>query len=123
MSLIEAVTNVAVGYVLAVATQIIVFPWFDLRPSIGQSLALGGVFVGISLLRSYALRRLFEAERFTIYAVEESGGTIVTRVKTGLSGVQSIRLPIGANSIAVRSRSEPMTSWSTELPATWPSAS
>ena len=30
---------------------------------------------------------LFEAERFTIYAVEESGGAIVTRVKTGLSGV------------------------------------
>lgn len=60
MSLIEAVTNVAVGYVLAVATQIIVFPWFGLRPSIGESLALGGVFVGISLLRSYALRRLFE---------------------------------------------------------------
>lgn len=63
MSLIEAVTNVAVGYVLAVATQIIVFPWFGLCPSIGQSLALGGVFVGISLLRSYALRRLFEAFR------------------------------------------------------------
>lgn len=60
MSLIEAVTNVAVGYVLAVATQIIVFPWFGLHPSIGESLALGGVFVGISLLRSYALRRLFE---------------------------------------------------------------
>lgn len=60
MSLIEAVTNVAVGYMLAVATQIIVFPWFGLRPSIGQNLALGGVFVGISLLRSYALRRLFE---------------------------------------------------------------
>jgi hypothetical protein len=60
MLLIEAATNVAVGYVLAVATQIIVFPWFSLHPSIGQSLALGGVFVGISLLRSYALRRLFE---------------------------------------------------------------
>ncbi len=43
---------------------------------------------------------LFEAERFTIYAVEASGGSIVTRVKTGLSGVQSIRLPIGPNSIA-----------------------
>lgn len=60
MSLIEAVTNVAVGYVLAVATQIVVFPRFGLHPSIGQNLALGGVFVGISLLRSYALRRLFE---------------------------------------------------------------
>ena len=43
---------------------------------------------------------LFEAERFTIYAVEESGRSIVTRVKTGLSGVQSIRLPLGENSIA-----------------------
>lgn len=43
---------------------------------------------------------LFEAERFTIYAAEEGGGSIVTRVKTGLSGVQSIRLPIGENSIA-----------------------
>ncbi|MGF6862498.1 hypothetical protein ABIE69_003086 [Rhodobacteraceae bacterium MBR-64] len=60
MSLIEAVTNVAVGYVLAVATQIVVFPWFGLHPGLGQNLALGGVFVGISLLRSYALRRLFE---------------------------------------------------------------
>ena len=32
MSLIEAVTNVAVGYVLAVTTQIVVFPWFGLHP-------------------------------------------------------------------------------------------
>lgn len=47
-------------YVLAVATQILVFPWFGLHPSLGENLALGGVFVGISLLRSYALRRLFE---------------------------------------------------------------
>ena len=43
---------------------------------------------------------LFEAERFSIYAVDETGSSIVTRVKTGLSGVQSIRLPIGENSIA-----------------------
>ena len=63
MSLIEAATNVAVGYVLAVATQIIVFPWFSLHPSLGENLALGGIFVGISLLRSYALRRLFERRR------------------------------------------------------------
>ena len=63
MSLIEAVTNVAVGYVLAVTTQILVFPRFGLHPSIGENLALGAVFVGISLLRSYALRRLFERRR------------------------------------------------------------
>ncbi|WP_281501377.1 DUF7220 family protein [Oceaniglobus ichthyenteri] len=59
MSLIEAITNVALGYVLAVFTQIIVFPWFGLHTNLGDNLALGTVFVGISLLRSYALRRLF----------------------------------------------------------------
>ena len=63
MSLIEATTNVAVGYVLAVATQIMVFPWFGLHPSLGDNFALGAVFVGISLLRSYALRRIFERWR------------------------------------------------------------
>jgi len=61
MSLIEAVTNVVVGYALAVATQIVVFPWFGLEPSLGENLALGGVFTGLSLVRSYALRRLFES--------------------------------------------------------------
>ena len=60
MSLIEAITNVAVGYALALATQIVVFPWFGLHPSLGENLAIGAIFVGISLLRSYTLRRLFE---------------------------------------------------------------
>ena len=59
LSLIEAFTNVVVGYALALATQIIVFPRFGLHTSLGDNLALGAVFVGISLLRSYALRRLF----------------------------------------------------------------
>jgi len=63
MSLIEAVTNVILGYGLAVITQIVVFPWFRLDVSIGENLAIGAVFVGISLLRSYALRRLFEGWR------------------------------------------------------------
>lgn len=63
LSLIEAVTNVAVGYVLAVVTQILVFPWFGIHPSLGENLAIGSVFTGISLMRSYALRRLFERWR------------------------------------------------------------
>ena len=59
MSLIEAITNVVVGYALAVVTQIIVFPWFGLQPSLDDNLALGLVFNSISLIRGYALRRLF----------------------------------------------------------------
>ena len=60
MSLVEAMTNVAVGYALAVVTQIMVFPWFGLHPSLGENLTIGALFTGISLLRGYALRRLFE---------------------------------------------------------------
>jgi hypothetical protein len=60
MSLFEAATNVAVGYALAVATQIVVFPWFGLHPSLGENLAISAIFVGVSLLRSYTLRRIFE---------------------------------------------------------------
>jgi hypothetical protein len=60
MSLFEAVTNVTVGYVLAVATQVVVFPWFGLHASLGDNLGIGAVFTSISLIRSYALRRLFE---------------------------------------------------------------
>ena len=59
-SLIEAITNVVVGYALAVLTQIVVFPWFGLKVSLNENLAIGAIFVIISLLRSYALRRLFE---------------------------------------------------------------
>ena len=60
MSLVEAGTNVVVGYVLAVATQLVVFPWFGLVVSIGNTLAIGAIFLITSLLRSYVLRRLFE---------------------------------------------------------------
>ena len=59
MSLIEAVANVGVGYALSVAAQIVVFPWFGLEASIGENLAIGALFTLISLIRGYALRRLF----------------------------------------------------------------
>ena len=61
MSLIEAASNVMVGYALAVATQILVFPWFGLQPSFAENLAIGAVFTCLSLVRGYALRRFFAA--------------------------------------------------------------
>ena len=61
MSLVEAVTNVAVGLVVAVATQLAVFPILGLQASLGQNLKLALVFTAVSIARSYALRRLFNA--------------------------------------------------------------
>ena len=60
MSLVESVANVVVGYVLAIATQLAVFPLFGIEAALGEHLAIGLAFVGVSLVRSYALRRLFE---------------------------------------------------------------
>jgi len=63
MSLVEAATNVVVGYGIAVATQLVVFPWFGLPARVSDALAIGAVFTGLSLARGYALRRVFEALR------------------------------------------------------------
>ena len=45
MSLIEAVANVVVGYVLAIATQIVVFPWFGIETGLAEHLSIGLAFV------------------------------------------------------------------------------
>ena len=63
MSLVETATNVVVGYVLAIVTQIVVFPWFGIETGLAEHLTIGLAFVGVSLARGYLLRRLFEAIR------------------------------------------------------------
>lgn len=63
MSLIEATTNVVVGYLLAIATQIVVFPWFGIETGLAEHMTIGLAFVGVSLARGYLLRRCFERWR------------------------------------------------------------
>ncbi|WP_337875580.1 hypothetical protein [Elioraea sp.] len=63
MSLIEAVANVAVGFGVAVLAQVVVFPLFGLDVPFADNLLVGAIFTAVSIGRSYALRRLFEAIR------------------------------------------------------------
>ena len=63
MSLVEAVTNVVVGYGVAVMAQIVVFPLFGLRASLTDNLLIGAIFTAASIVRSYSLRRVFEVLR------------------------------------------------------------
>lgn len=63
MSLVEAVTNVTVGYGLAVVAQILVFPVFGMHVTLVDNLTIGAVFTAVSIARSFVLRRLFEAAR------------------------------------------------------------
>jgi hypothetical protein len=63
MSLAESCANVVVGLVVAMTTQIVVFPVLGLQATLGQNVKLALVFTGVSIARSYGLRRLFEAFR------------------------------------------------------------
>jgi len=63
MSLVESVANVAVGYGVAVVTQILNFPVFGLHTTLAQNLKMGAIFTIVSITRSFALRRLFETIR------------------------------------------------------------
>lgn len=63
MSLTEALANVCVGFVLAVATQSTIFPLFSIEAGFQEHMSIATAFTVVSLLRSYALRRAFEAWR------------------------------------------------------------
>lgn len=62
MSLVQSLTNVAVGYGIAVVTQIVVFPLFGLTTTLAENMAMGAIFTVVSIARSYMLRRLFETK-------------------------------------------------------------
>ena len=59
LSMLEAITNVGVGYGVAVAAQLVFFPAIGISVALADNLRLGALFTGLSLVRSYALRRLF----------------------------------------------------------------
>ena len=63
MSMVESIVNVVVGYGVAVVTQTLIFPVFGLHTTLEQNLQMGAVFTLVSIARSFALRRVFEAMR------------------------------------------------------------
>ena len=72
MSLVESLANVLVGYGVAVATQMAVFPLFGLAVTVTENLLMGLIFTAVSIVRSYALRRGFEALRVRQSAMASS---------------------------------------------------
>lgn len=58
-SIFESLANVIVGYGIAVAAQALIFPWFGLYTQAAAHFKIALVFTGISLVRSYILRRVW----------------------------------------------------------------
>ncbi|CAN5156024.1 hypothetical protein BH10PSE7_BH10PSE7_09320 [soil metagenome] len=59
MSLVESVTNVVVGYVIALIIQMLVFHAMGLAVTFGENIAITLLFASVSLLRGYVVRRVF----------------------------------------------------------------
>jgi hypothetical protein len=58
-SLVEALTHVFIGYFLSLAVQFIVYPLYGASFSIQQNIEIGLIFMIVSLIRGYVIRRWF----------------------------------------------------------------
>lgn len=61
-SLIEALLNVLIGYVINFVANLLILPLFGFNVTLTQNLAIGAIFTAISIVRSYLIRRYFNAK-------------------------------------------------------------
>jgi len=58
-SLFESLTNIAVGYIVSILSQLVIFPLFGISTTIKDNLMIGLFFTVVSIVRGYCLRRFF----------------------------------------------------------------
>jgi hypothetical protein len=59
-SLLEAATNAALGFILALLMQAAIYPLFGIRTTVLTDSTIAVAFTLLSLVRSYLVRRAFE---------------------------------------------------------------
>ena len=58
-SLIESIINTSLGFLVALITQILIYPLFDIDVTMGDQSLLALIFTAVSLVRGYIVRRYF----------------------------------------------------------------
>jgi hypothetical protein len=69
-SAVETIINIGSGYVLAILLQLLIFPLYGIQIHLEQNLTMGLMFTVPSVLRSYAIRRLFN--RYHVWQLKKS---------------------------------------------------
>ena len=59
MSLIETLVNVALGLIVSLISQLVIFQAYGIKLDLHQNLQIVGWFTAVSIIRSYAVRRMF----------------------------------------------------------------
>lgn len=74
-SLIETVMNTAIGYGVALLSQLLVFPMVGIHVSLTTNLVIGAWFTMISIARGYVIRRWFNARlKAAAHRLAQGGG-------------------------------------------------
>lgn len=60
-SLIEALMNIAIGFGINFAANMLILPLFGFDVHASEALGIGLLFTAISIVRSYVIRRWFNA--------------------------------------------------------------
>jgi len=53
-SMIEQVSSTAIGFLVALVTQIVVFPLFDITTTFGDNFLIASIFTFVSIIRNHA---------------------------------------------------------------------
>jgi len=61
--MIETLASVVIGYVVAVISQLLVFPIFGISVALSDNLLIGLYFTAISIARGYCVRRWFNGRQ------------------------------------------------------------
>jgi hypothetical protein len=58
-SMAEALMNTAIGFSINYTANLLIFPLFGMHISLANNFLMGIIYTGISIGRSYVLRRVF----------------------------------------------------------------
>ena len=66
-SVLESLTNIAIGSIIALLSQLIWFPIIGVEITFAENLLTTGFFTIVSFVRSYGIRRLFNGKSIYQY--------------------------------------------------------
>ncbi|MBU2897715.1 DUF7220 family protein [Vibrio hepatarius] len=69
-SLIESMVNVVIGYMVALFSQLAIFPYFGVYLPLTDNLLISAFFTIVSIIRSYLVRRLFN-QKYTLNPIAD----------------------------------------------------
>lgn len=75
-SLIEAIINVIIGFTINFTANMFIFPMFGFHITAGANFVLGLIYTVISVVRSYCIRRFFNAK---LHAMSQAAAAAIAR--------------------------------------------